>query len=140
MKTTHPPLAGRIRILTAGVFLAIVTNGLAQEVSAPGPSLNGAIRDALRKFGGPLTLQDLLRLTNLHSRFRDVRSLKGPSAAHNLTTHYLIGKQLTRVTLPAGLTNLTTLYLCGNKLANFALTLTNIKMTDAGGYTTESND
>jgi len=53
---------------------------LAQEVSIPDPGLTAAIRDALNKPSGPLTEQDLLGLTNLDARHRNIGSLQGLEA------------------------------------------------------------
>ena len=91
-------------------------------MSIPDPGLNAAIRETLSKPAGPLTVQDLLTLTNLNASRRGVSSLEGLSAAQNLTTLDLRGNQLTGdLDLPLGLTNLTWLNLCFNGLTNFAL-------------------
>src|SRR5437870_3192223 len=76
----------KTKFLAVGVFLAIVINSLAQEVSIPDPGLNAAIRDELQKSAGPLTAQDLLSLTNLYASGRGVTSLEGLQAAHDLIT------------------------------------------------------
>ena len=63
-----------IRVL---FFLGSVTFLRAQEVPVPDAGLNAAIRDALQKPAGPLTMQDLLSLTNLNADSRNVSSVEG---------------------------------------------------------------
>src|SRR5678816_2059008 len=78
----------------------------AQDVSIPDPGLNAAIREALQKPAGPLTQQDLLSLTNLSARNRNVKSIVGLEAALNLTSLDLHSNHLTNFALPGTLTNL----------------------------------
>src|SRR5439155_193590 len=123
------------QILRLLVLTSLMATAQAQEVSIPDPGLNAAIRDALQKPAGPLTVQDLLSLTNLYARNTGVRSLEGLEAAHNLITLNLESNQLTSLTLPAGLTNLTTLGLGGNQLTNFSFlsgltSLTGLNLAD----------
>src|SRR5216110_1905240 len=88
-----------------------LVSALAQEVSIPDPGLDAAIRAALQKPFGPLTEQDLLSLTNLNARSRNVRSIVGLEAAPNLVSLDLQINRLTNFSLPSGLTNLTSLTL-----------------------------
>ena len=73
-------------LLTLLILAGLVVSILAQEVSIPDPGLNAALRDALRKPSGPLTQQDMLSLTNLNARNRNVSSLDGLEAARNLVS------------------------------------------------------
>src|SRR3989442_13198209 len=92
-----------IRLLVLRCFMA---PGLAPEVSIPDRALDAAIRQALQKFVGPLTVQDILTLTNLDASRTGVKNLDGLGAAQNLTTLELNQCGLTSLTLPAGLTSL----------------------------------
>jgi formylglycine-generating enzyme required for sulfatase activity len=99
----------------------LVSSTLAQEVSIPDPGLNSAIREALQKPDGPFTEQDLLSLTNLNARGREVRSIDGLEAARNLLALDLQINRLTNFSLPSELTNLMTLDVSFNPLTNFFL-------------------
>lgn len=94
---------------------------LAQEVVIPDPGLNAAIREALGKPAGPLTQQDLLSLTNLSARNRNVSSIVGLDAARNLVSLDLQINHLSNVSLLGALTNLSTFNLSINPLTNFSL-------------------
>jgi hypothetical protein len=67
--------------LFAGFELVLLTGFatsiLAQDVQIPDSGLNIAIRATLGKLTGPLTVQDMLSLTNLSARNRGVSSLAG---------------------------------------------------------------
>src|SRR5215469_10417778 len=93
----------------------------AQEVTIPDPGLNAAILAALQKADGPLTQQDLLSLTNLNARNRNVHSIVGLEAAQNLISLDLEINGLTDFSLPTTLTNLETLNVSVNPLTNFSL-------------------
>jgi formylglycine-generating enzyme required for sulfatase activity len=94
---------------------------LAQDVQVPDSGLNAAIRAELGKPTGPLTLPDMLSLTNLNARNRNVSSLAGLETARNLTSLHLEINHLTNVSLLGALTNLGTLDLSVNPLTNFSL-------------------
>jgi formylglycine-generating enzyme required for sulfatase activity len=93
---------------------------MAQTVSIPDPGLNVAIRNALHIPAAPLTVQDLLTLTNLDASRRNVKSTVGLEAARNLVSLNLEINQLTNFSIPPTLTNLSVLDLSGNPLANFS--------------------
>src|SRR5690349_17802049 len=86
-----------IRPLVIGLLFLhnFITPGLAQTVSIPDPGLNAAIRDALQKPTGPLSVQDLLALTHLDARLRNIRSVEGLEAAGNLSALVLSQNLLT---------------------------------------------
>ena len=108
-------------VLTFLVLTSFVATTLAQEVSIPDPGLNAAIREALQKPFDPLTEQDLLSLTNLNARSRNVRSIAGLEAARNLAVLDLEINRITNFSLPSELTKLITLDVSGNPLTNFFL-------------------
>src|ERR1044072_256098 len=105
----------RLRSIAQSLLLmllsSIMPSNWAQEVSIPDPGLKGAILELLQKPAGPLTQEDLLRLTFLNASQRGIQSIEGLEAARNLTALNLTGNQLTSLTLLAGLTNLANLVL-----------------------------
>src|SRR4051812_12642573 len=110
------------RTFLLACFLAVITASVqAQEVFIPDPGLNAAIREALGKPGGPLTTADMLSLTTLNARARNVSSIVGLDTAHNLVSLELQFNHLSNVSLLSALTNLGTLDLSGNPLTNFSL-------------------
>ena len=119
MKTIIP--IARPLVLSLLVLGSFTASTLAQEVFVPDPGLNTAIRDALGKPIGPLTQQDLLSLTNLNARNRNVRSIVGLEAARNLVSLDLQINRLTIFSLPSELTKLNALDVSINPLTNFFL-------------------
>jgi len=109
------------RLLQAVFLTSFASLTLAQDVQVPDPGLNAAIRDALGKPSGPLTVQDMLSLTNLNARNRNVSSIEGLDAARNLVSLDLQINRLTNFSLPSELTKLTTLDVSVNPLTNFSL-------------------
>jgi hypothetical protein len=55
----------RFQTIQLLILSSLISTAMAQEVSIPDPVLNGAIRRARQKLQGPLTVQDMLSLTNL---------------------------------------------------------------------------
>lgn len=106
----------RILFLTI-ISAALINTGVAQNVSIPDPGLDAAIRFTLQKTNGPLTVQDLLSLSQLQAGHRNVSDLTGLDGARNLTLLNLSDNSLTNFTLPATLTNLAVLDLSFNPLA-----------------------
>jgi formylglycine-generating enzyme required for sulfatase activity len=119
MKTIIPVIRPLVLTLLLLTHFAALT--LAQEVQIPDPGLNAAIRDALQKPSGPLTEQDLLSLTNLNARSRNVASIDGLEAARNLVALDLQINHLNNFSLPSELTNLVTLDVSSNPLTNIFL-------------------
>src|SRR5262249_2568880 len=68
------------------MLLSFTHSILAQGISIPDPGLNAAVRAALRKPTGPLTQQDMLRLTSLNASEQNVKSIAGLESAHNLVS------------------------------------------------------
>src|SRR5436309_10193583 len=105
-------------VLTLLILTGFVPSALAQEVSIPDPGLNAAIREALQKPSGPLTEQDLLTLTNLNARNRNVSNIEGLEAARNLASLDLEINHISNLSLLRTLTNLLTLDASGNPVTN----------------------
>src|SRR6266550_757543 len=101
-------------ILPTVMLASFIATTRAQEVSIPDPGLNAAVRDALQKPSGPLTEQDLLTLTNLNARSRNVGSIAGLEAARNLVSLGLEINHLSDLSALSALTNLSTLDLSFN--------------------------
>jgi len=117
MRTKHSLFA----TLILASFASFAGLSPAQEVSIPDPGLNAVIREALQKPVGPLTGQDLLSLTNLNARDRNVSSITGLEAARNLAILDLQINRLTNFSLPRELTKLVTLDVSVNPLVTFSL-------------------
>ncbi|HTH47620.1 MAG TPA: SUMF1/EgtB/PvdO family nonheme iron enzyme [Candidatus Limnocylindria bacterium] len=109
-----------IRLTVALLLATLIPTGSAQTVSIPDPGLDAAVRDALQKPTGPLTQQDLLKLTVLNAHERNISSLAGLEAASNLSTLLLFGNHLTSFSQPT-LTKLAFLDLSRNSLTNLTL-------------------
>ncbi len=110
------------RIVLAVVLLTnFVASALAQEVSIPDAGLNAAVREELQKPNGPLTVQDLLSLTNLDAGRRNVKRIDGLEAARNLQVLDLQVNHLTNFSLPNTLTNLEVLDVSGNGMTGFSM-------------------
>src|ERR1051325_213695 len=84
MKPVLPVL--RLFLLTLLALAGFASSARAQEVTIPDPGLNAAIRDEVGNPSGPLTVQDLLSLTNLNARSRNVGNIEGLEAARNLVS------------------------------------------------------
>jgi hypothetical protein len=108
-------------VIRSLVLTSPATSAQAIDVAVSDPNLNAAIHEALQKPSGPLSVADLLSLTNLEACCRNISSLEGLQAARNLMTLDLSKNSLTNLTLPAGLSNLTSLFLQENSLTNFTL-------------------
>jgi len=110
-----------LQMFWALVLTSVIASGLAQEVSIPDPGLNAAIRQELGLPIGPLSMSEMLSLTNLNASRRDVSSIAGLETACNLVSLDLQINQLTNFALPSQLTNLSTIDLSANPLTNFSL-------------------
>jgi formylglycine-generating enzyme required for sulfatase activity len=137
LKTTKLLPGEMVLSATLLILAQSVASTLAQEVSIPDPGLNAAIRADLQKPNGPLTEQDLLSLTNLNARNRNVRSIDGLEAARNLVSLDLQINHLANFSLPSEFTNLLVLNLSVNPLTNFSLpsgltNLTSLAIESAG--------
>ncbi len=108
-------------VLSLLILVSFAASSLAQEVSIPDPGLNAAVREALQIPTGPLTEQDMLNLTVLEARGRNVSSIEGLQAARNMVVLDLQSNVLTSFSLPSSLTNLETLDVSLNSLTNCSL-------------------
>jgi hypothetical protein len=136
-KHFRPALLVALALLINPIFRACP-----QTVSIPDPGLQAAIRLALGKAIGDITVADMQSLTLLNASSRGVKSTEGLGAAVNLVSLWLsddlvtnfsgLGgldklaelnlccNQLTSPTFPPSFTNLKALYLTGNRLTNFS--------------------
>ena len=57
-----------------------MSTAVAQKVSIPDPVLNGAVRQALHELQGPLTVQDMVSLTNLNAHNHCLGDCEFPSS------------------------------------------------------------
>ena len=114
-------------LLVALLFLSRTSFG--QEVSISDPGLNAAVREALQKPTGPLTEQDMLRLTFLSACCRDIKSIAGLEAARNLAILDLHANLLTNCVVPGTLTNLQIVDLFQNQLTSVVLPAALSKLT-----------
>jgi len=121
MRTTLQIMRPFFQVVGALILVGVMNSAVAQDVSIPDSGLDAAIRDALQKPRGPLTAQDLLRLTNLNACCRSISSVAGIETARNLISLDLSKNSLADFTLPLGLTNLAVLILGGNQLTNLTL-------------------
>ena len=87
-------------------------------MTIPDAGLNAAIRAALAKPIGPLTVQDLLSLTNLDAGNRSISNLTGLEFAANLLSLNLRGNLLSNPTFPTTLTRLNSLDLSQNRFGH----------------------
>src|SRR5262245_9194874 len=121
-------------LLTLALLLVPVFHASAQTVAIPDPGLEAAIRYALGKPTGDITVADMETLTSLDACCLGIESIEGLGAAKNLTTLNLSDNPLTSLTLPAGLTSLVGLSLRDNcSLINLSLPadLTSLTYLDA---------
>src|SRR5262249_13311523 len=112
-----------IRSLTLAqlILFNFIPSTPGQVVSIPDPGLNAAVRDALQIPSAPITAQDMLGLASLSAESRNIQSVAGLEAAHNLTFLDLDSNSLSNFVAPSALTNLKVISLSNNHLTNFAL-------------------
>jgi formylglycine-generating enzyme required for sulfatase activity len=108
-------------VLTLLALASSTTSTLAQTVSIPDQGLNAAIRDTLHIPSAPLTVQDLLTLTNLDASRRNVRATVGLETASNLVSLNLQINLLTNFPIPTTFTKLAVLDVSANPLTNFSV-------------------
>ena len=108
----------------------------AQVVEIPDPNLEGAIREALELPDEiPLTQPEMLRLTGLDAKNRQIKNLTGLEYATNLTWLALPGNEIQNLSPLAELLNLETLYLWSNPISDLSLiaNLIRLRSLDLGG-------
>jgi internalin A len=125
----------QVRLLALALLLTPVLHAWPQTVAIPDPELQLAIREALGKPSGDITVEDMERLIQLDASYHaragrtPILSLQGLEAAKNLTFLDLAGRfqplspaiVLTDFTPLAGLSSLTTLNLRNNQLTTLTL-------------------
>jgi formylglycine-generating enzyme required for sulfatase activity len=113
------------RIISNFVVALVLANSAAslraQEVVIPDPALAAAIREALIKPTGPLTIPDMLGLTSLSAGGQNISNVEGLETARNLRVLDLDNNSVTNFPIAGELTNLTILDLFGNHLSDFVL-------------------
>src|SRR5215470_13690404 len=67
------------------ISMVFLVAAQAQTVSIPNAGLDAAIRAALQKPVGPLTVPDMLSLTELNATNRNIQSIEGLETARNLS-------------------------------------------------------
>src|SRR4051794_25915646 len=124
-----------IKIIGILVLGGVLLTGRAQEVVIPDAGLNAAIREELKKAGGPLTVEDMLSLTNLTARNRNISRVEGLETARGLRLLDLQQNHLGNFSLPSTLTELRFLDVSLNGLTNCAIPsdLTNLMIVIAEG-------
>ena len=102
------------QIFTLSILLTIVLRGIvfAQEVDIPDLSLRAVVRDTLNlPAGTAITEADMLQLTSLNAKNRQITELAGLEYATNLTELYLGENPITDISPLTHLTQLTLLRL-----------------------------
>jgi internalin A len=90
-------------------------------VEIPDPGLQAAVREALAKPDGPISVVDMESLTELSASRRDIQSIAGLESARNRRRLDLDPNQLTRLSLPAELAGLESLNVGFILLTNVSL-------------------
>jgi len=70
----------RFQTIQLLILSSLMSTAAAQKVSIPDPVLNGAIRRALQELQRPLTVQDMLSLTNLNAHNHCLGDCEFPSS------------------------------------------------------------
>ena len=91
-------------------------SALSEVVSFADANLERAVRQALKKLEGPLTVADLASLTRLDAEEQNIKSLDGLEYATALDTLNLWGNEIEDISPLSGLTNLTFLKLGDNQI------------------------
>ena len=114
--------SSRLLVFLVVAILFITQSVLAQIVEIPDPNLEGAIREQLNwkhytfPPDEPITQQDMLKLTWLDGRGKNITDLTGLEYATNLDHLYLSGNAIENLEPLAGLTNLWFLDLYSNRI------------------------
>jgi len=101
-------------------FLISSENSLLEEVRFVDPRLEAAIREAIKKYEGPITRGDLAGLTKLEAFDRGIENLTGVEHCANLEVLLLNGNNISDIAVLSKLTNLRELYLSGNNITDIS--------------------
>ena len=115
--------SSRLLVFLVPAILLITTTAHAQVVEIPDPNLEKAIRDQLNSehpipSDEPITQQDMLKLTRLDGRQKNITNLTGLEYATNLTDLYLVVNAIENLEPLAGLMRLQTLDLSDNQIVD----------------------
>jgi len=96
----------------------------------PDPGLDSAVREALNKPEGFITVDELAGLTELEARDRNIRNLTGIQHCVNLERLDLNNNQISDISALSNLTNLTWLELGWNQISDISplVNLTNLRI------------
>jgi len=112
----------KIKTIVCAVGLSgFVASALAQTVSIPDAGLDAAVRSTLAKPTGPLTVEDLVILTNLDTSHRSISNLTGLEFATNLLALNLQDNLLRGPGFRTNLMRLKSLDLSQNRFGTFTL-------------------
>ncbi len=92
----------------------------AQTVNIPDPNLESAIRDALEKPEGDITVADMESLTELWAGNKGIEDLAGLEYATNLTNLDLNNNEISDISSLSSLTNLIELHLVDNDISDIS--------------------
>lgn len=110
----HLPTALTYSIL----WLAIASEGWAQTVAFPDPNLEAAVRQALSKPTGDITVADMLSVTSLQADGRNIHNLTGLDTALNLEFLDVAWNPIHNHSVISALTNLVDLSLAATGVTN----------------------
>ncbi|MFC1694411.1 choice-of-anchor D domain-containing protein, partial [Candidatus Latescibacterota bacterium] len=106
-----------------------------EEVSFPDPNLEAAIRSTLGKPAGPITDEDLAKLTDLDASERGISDLTGIEHCVNLQNLVLHSNQISDLSPLINLTDLWSLNLVSNRISDLSplSSLTNLQSLHFSG-------
>ena len=116
--------------LIALVIVALLVIGAtdvnAQTVTFPDANMEAVVREAVGKFGDPITVEDMLTLTSLDAGNRSITDTTGLETARNLTNLVFNSNPVSNYSGLAGLTNLTRLDFIDGSIRNLSF-MTSLK-------------
>ena len=119
---THIPALQSRGVTVVFDNIIVRPEDIAQTVNIPDPNLRAAIADERGKVpSDPITMADMVVLTQLRGYHFNISDLTGLEAATNLTQLELGDNSITDISPLAGLTNLTQLGLGDNSITDISL-------------------
>ncbi len=109
-------------LLIVSFLLVNVDNKIlfADEVTIPDPNLEAALREALGKPIGDITIADMESLTSLYAVNREIVNLSGLEYAINLTILELSQNQISDISDLSGLINLQLIWIMRNQISDLS--------------------
>ena len=101
----------------------------ASTVKFPDPNLEAAIRDAIHKPSGEITLTDVKDITKLDAESLDISNIEGIQNLSNLQELILIDNEISNISPLKSLTKLKILDLTTNKVSNVSALINLTKLT-----------